>query len=746
MRNFFRLPVILLLCTLFCSYSGWAVTPVISVQTHDTSACIGAHAFFSVTVSNDTSSSNPFTYKWQVSSDGGTTWANASSSKYTDSTTAVLTILNDSTLNGYQYKCIITDTFAHLTVTSSIGILTVVQYPIAGTVTGADSLCIGSTTTFTHVGASGIWSSSAPTIASVNASTGLVTGLNRGIDTVKYSVSNICGVAIAKKTIRIDSLPNVTAISGTSPICIGATETFTNSSTIGVWSHSNATADTLSIATGDIIARAQGFDTIKYSISDLHNCTNTARYVVRIDSFATPLPITGPTNTCIGDSIRLTNMNVLGSWVWTASNSNATVSHGGWVRGYTYGSDGRDTISYSFTNACNTVNDSFVVHIDSALNPGIISGPVTMCAGSWISLTESISGGFWENDNHAIAVVNSTGYVTGYSQGVTVISYLVSSGSCGFSIATHTVTVEQDAQMITGNDSVGVGHTITLHDITPSGTWSSGNTAIATVNSLTGVVTGVATGTANITYSVTNACGTTSASMMVHVGTPPPAGVIFGPNLVCIGNSITLRDTLAPGGVWSVDTLAYATINSSTGVLTGVSTGGNIMADSQKIVHVLYSFHNAFGADTIRYTVIIRHTPILLVRGPNIVALGGNYYISGVPFGGTWSTSNSTVGMIVSVLDSNGVHKKSMASFVMLKRGTDTIYYHYIDPKGCGTVDSFWVVHIDTVNSVANVNANNSSLNVFPNPSTGEFTIVLPNDNNQQVMVTISNMVGEKVK
>lgn len=747
MRNFFRLPVILLLCTMFCSYSGWAVTPVISVQPHDTSACIGANAYFGITVSNDTSSSNQFTYNWQVSSDGGTTWADASSAKYTNFTTANLTIINDSTLNGYKFRCVASDTMHHLYDTSLAKTLTVVLYPIAGTLTGADSLCAGSTTSFTHTGTGGVWSSTAPTIATVGASTGIIRAINRGIDTIKYSVSNICGTAVAKKFIRIDSLPAVNPFTGSSPICVGAVQTFVETSTGGIWSHSNSVADTFAIASATITARAQGFDTIKYTITDLHNCANTAWYVVRVDTTVSALPITGPTHTCIGDSIRLNNMNVLGTWVWTASNTNATVSHGGWVRGYTYGTDGMDTISYNFTNACNSVNDSFVVHIDSAYNPGTISGPSVVCAGSWIALTESIGGGFWENDSHTIAVVNSLGYVTGYSQGVTIISYLVSSGSCGYSIATHTVTVEQDAQMITGNDSVGVGHTINLYDATISGTWSSSNTAIATVNSLTGVVRGVATGTASIIYTVTNICGTTTASKVINVGTPPPAGVIYGTSLVCIGNQITLHDTLVPGGVWSVDSTIYANINSTTGVLTGLSTGGNRMIDSQRIVHVAYSVANAFGADTVRYTVIIRHTPILKVLGPNLVALGGNYYISGVPFGGTWSTSNNTVGQIVSVLDSNGVHKKSMASFVMLRRGVDTIFYHYVDPKGCGTVDSFWVVYLAPLpGAVANVNGENSSVNVFPNPSTGEFTINLINENDQQAVVTISNMVGEKVK
>ena len=46
--------------------------------------------------------------RWQVSKDGGNTWSNVSASKYPTSVTAILTFKASSTLNGYQYRCIVT--------------------------------------------------------------------------------------------------------------------------------------------------------------------------------------------------------------------------------------------------------------------------------------------------------------------------------------------------------------------------------------------------------------------------------------------------------------------------------------------------------------------------------------------------------------------------------------------------------------------------------------------------------------
>jgi sugar lactone lactonase YvrE len=65
---------------------------------------------------------------------------------------------------------------------------------------------------------------------------------------------------------------------------------------------------------------------------------------------------------------------------------------------------------------------------------------------------------------------------------------------------------------ITGADTVCPSATVTLSDATAGGTWSSSNTAIATVNSA-GAVTGVAVGTAIISYTVSSISATFPVSV-----------------------------------------------------------------------------------------------------------------------------------------------------------------------------------------------------------------------------------------
>ena len=61
----------------------------------------------------------------------------------------------------------------------------------AGLIVGPDVVCIGGSISFTDYITGGIWSSTNNTLATVSA-TGVVLGIAAGVDTIKYSVPNIC--------------------------------------------------------------------------------------------------------------------------------------------------------------------------------------------------------------------------------------------------------------------------------------------------------------------------------------------------------------------------------------------------------------------------------------------------------------------------------------------------------------------------------------------------------------------------
>ncbi|MBC6366278.1 Ig-like domain-containing protein, partial [Algoriphagus sp. AK58] len=142
-------------------------------------------------------------------------------------------------------------------------------------------------------------------------------------------------------------------------------------------------------------------------------------------------------------------------------------------------------------------------------------------------------------------------------------------GSCN-GTGTITVAAPANAGSLSGIQDVCVGGTQTFYSTVLGGSWSTSNSAIATVNPSTGVVTGVAAGTATINYTVpgTGGCADATATRTVTVTAPPSAGTLGGDQAVCIGGTSTFASTI-PGGTWTTNNAAIATVNPSTGLVTG---------------------------------------------------------------------------------------------------------------------------------------------------------------------------------
>ncbi len=99
--------------------------PSITGQPADTNICLLQNANFAVTATG-----TGLVYQWQLSTNGGATWANQSSGGvYSGMTTATMTI-NGATLslNGYQYRCVVSGT-CNPADTSSAAILSVTAPP-----------------------------------------------------------------------------------------------------------------------------------------------------------------------------------------------------------------------------------------------------------------------------------------------------------------------------------------------------------------------------------------------------------------------------------------------------------------------------------------------------------------------------------------------------------------------------------------------------------------------------------------
>ncbi len=473
--------------------------------------------------------------------------------------------------------------------------------PTPPAISGPTALCTGTNFTYTDVFSGGTWSSSTPAVATIGSSTGTATGVSSGTAILTYSLSTGCSAILPVNVYPFSS------ITGPSAVCIGQTITLTDATAGGTWSSgspSKATVNSIGIVTGV----AAGTATISYSLPG--GCVATQ--VVTVNGL--PLPITGSHTVCVSSSVPLSDATPGG--VWSSTNTSVAIIFGpGNVAGL---SAGVDTIHYSYPGGCFTI---FTVTVNPI--PDTISGPGTVCTGGAITLSDPSPFGSWTSSAPVMASIgSSSGVVTGISIGSVVISFSLPTG-CH---VTKTVTVNSAPAPISGTTSLCPGGFSVLGDITPGGSWSSSNTAVATINPTTGVVSGLTTGTSDILYSIGSGCVVTTTIVV----NPLPA-TISGSTLICQGTSVTLTD-LTPGGTWTSSNPAVASAAPG-GIITGVSAG------TATIDYTLGSgCMSSIG-------MIVDPTPAAITGIP-LVCVGLITTLSDSSPGGSWSSSNPAIGPI----------------------------------------------------------------------------------------------------
>src|SRR6185369_16980912 len=129
-------------------------------------------------------------------------------------------------------------------------------------------ICIGATTTYSTNGdGGGVWSSTNSSVATVNSSTGVVTAVSAGTTDIVYTVTACNGNPLTSfKTLTVSGSVVAGTVSGTSPICIGATTTYSSNGTAGgAWSSTNTSVATVNSVTGLVTAVAAGTSDITYT-------------------------------------------------------------------------------------------------------------------------------------------------------------------------------------------------------------------------------------------------------------------------------------------------------------------------------------------------------------------------------------------------------------------------------------------------------------------------------------------------
>lgn len=268
----------------------------------------------------------------------------------------------------------------------------------------------------------------------------------------------------------------------------------------------------------------------------------------------------------------------------------------------------------AFRRTCKISRDFYIDLYEVA-----VTGPDNVCVGSKIKLTGLRAGGTWSASG--AAVVDAVGNVLGVTAGTAVISYTTPDGC----IINKYVTVLANP-VITGPSNVCDQATATFTGSPASLSWS--HTGPMSTTTTAGVYKCYTPGISVITYT-----NPATGCYDTHVLNINPNPLPIKDAHICIGDTRTFS-TFPLGGTWTSSRPAVATINPTTGFLTGVGVGSTVIT------------YTTIAGCTTSFFVSVYSCGGGVVVGPGILCEGTDDVLIGLPSGGTWTSSNPSIATI----------------------------------------------------------------------------------------------------
>lgn len=440
------------------------------------------------------------------------------------------------------------------------------------------------------------WSSADTKVATVDQN-GVVKGVYPGKTTIKALAldgsgkNSVCTVTVTAAVTGVE-LPAsaVVGVNKTAKLTATITPSYANNKNL-TWKSSNT--NVVDVAKdGTITGKTVGTATVSCTTAD---GGYTASCEVQVVIPVTSVTISPKTKTIeAGSTFRITesvapSTATIKTVTWKSSNEKvAVVNESGIVTAVAGGNCTITctTVNGNLTDSCSLTVTQKVSGI--SVEPKTVSVYKTQTAALTASVIPSTATNktvTWSTDNSKIAVVSSSGVVTGVSNGTAIITATTADG--GYK-AQCTVIVG-DKISVTGiklNESeitLGKNGTFTLDaTISPSNAsnksvlWTSSAPGVAKVSS-TGTVTGVSNGSAVITATTADGGYTAKCKVDVSQGV---TGVTLNKVTakIAVAQALPLTATVVPadasnkGVKWESSNPKVASVNTA-GIVTGVSAG-----------------------------------------------------------------------------------------------------------------------------------------------------------------------------
>ncbi|WP_133162696.1 PKD domain-containing protein [Flavipsychrobacter stenotrophus] len=184
---------------------------------------------------------------------------------WSSSDTTIASIDAFGTVSGITLGVVTISYTVHDSFCSNVAIFTfkVVTLPAVPPITGFDTLCVIGSDQLFNAFPGGVWSSLDPSIAFVDAVTGVVSGVSIGFATIAYDVTNACGTTQVTKLINV--IPLDPPIFGPHSVCSGSTIPLNTTVGGGTWTSDDPTIADVDVVTGVVTGISTGTTMIRYT-------------------------------------------------------------------------------------------------------------------------------------------------------------------------------------------------------------------------------------------------------------------------------------------------------------------------------------------------------------------------------------------------------------------------------------------------------------------------------------------------
>ncbi|MBN8696856.1 MAG: HYR domain-containing protein [Bacteroidetes bacterium] len=296
----------------------------ISTNPSNSSICAGANTTFSITASGGTS------YQWEVSTDNGVTWNNASGGIYSNSNTTTLNLTNVTVgYNSYQYRCIVIGGSCSSGTASGAAVLTVNTTPAITGTTPADRCDTGTLNLLATSSGGTINWYDAPTAGNLVGTGTSFTTPSISSTTTYYVDATIGTCTSSPRTAVIATVNTTPSITGTTDasICDAGTVILGATASAGMINWYDATVAGNLVGTGTSYTTPSIGATTTYYVEVTNNgCTSSPRLAVVATVNSTP-SITGttPASRCGTGTLTLSATASAGAINWYNASTGGTL-------------------------------------------------------------------------------------------------------------------------------------------------------------------------------------------------------------------------------------------------------------------------------------------------------------------------------------------------------------------------------------------------------------------------------------